>query len=472
MRRDVAMFRAVLARLLWALATRAVRKDLCLHFVRKMKSAMAALLRGPRSDFDITEKRGDGVFYVLVDEQVLEAYPDLCAEHPEIFKTAVSALTCNTFFNAVCKVNGLWFGPTHLKGAADTLEVFSGLPDATEGIDAARAMVKELLDPFIGPAVLACESFCARHGFGTSCDVDDEAEFDLTFDLLSERIPAELSTEDFERLLPSDAPAIASTETTAKDGSDRGRKRRPSRRAEKEVARDTSGDGPSKNKKQKVNNGPLATGLPLLKKRDAAPAARQALDKAISSYSLRNVSSQFFRDTSHILSYGDEVDAKVGEHFLSYTISSAMHEMAPSNSLTSHGITLAHDKVVEQAFTKRMAEAIGFSAHAKLNPFVCAIGRATYHLPFEQVRARILDLYKPIIPLVLKAVEPLRPRSDDVEGRSLQARRQHIGDVIRLSAQGTRYRSGLTSLEAVLSTDKKLVAAMFDRELLRDLGIL
>ena len=53
-----------------------------------------------------------------------------------------------------------------------------------------------------------------------------------------------------------------------------------------------------------------------------------------------------------------------------------------------------------------------------------------------------------------------------------EARRKHIGDVIRLSAQGTKYRSGLTSLEAVLSTDKKLVAAMFDRELLRDLGIL
>ena len=92
MRRDVAMFRAVLARVLWALATRAVRKDLCLHFVRKMKSAMAALLRGPRSDFNITEKRGDGVFYVLVDEQVLEAYPDLCAEHPEIFKVLAYSL--------------------------------------------------------------------------------------------------------------------------------------------------------------------------------------------------------------------------------------------------------------------------------------------------------------------------------------------------------------------------------------------
>ena len=36
-----------------------------------------------------------------------------------------------------------------------------------------------------------------------------------------------------------------------------------------------------------------------------------------------------------------------------------------------------------------------------------------------------------------------------------EARRKHIGDVIRLSAQSTRYRSGLTSLEAVLSTDKK-----------------
>ena len=121
------------------------------------------------------------------------------------------------------------------------------------------------------------------------------------------------------------------------------------------------------------------------------------------------MSSQFFHDTSHILSYGDEVDAKVGEHFLSYTISSAMQEMAPSNSLTSHGITvrhtthpyipyrtqavlqLAHDKLIEQAFTKRMAEAVGFSAHAKLNPFVCAIGRATYHVPSDEVRARILD---------------------------------------------------------------------------------
>ena len=115
-----------------------------------------------------------------------------------------------------------------------------------------------------------------------------------------------------------------------------------------------------------------------------------------------------------------------------------MQEMAPSNSLTSHGITvrhtthpyipyrtqivlqLAHDKLTEQAFTKCMAEAIGFSAHAKLNPFVCAIGRATYHVPSDEVRARILDLYKPIIPLMLKAVEPLRPRSDDVEGRSLR----------------------------------------------------
>ena len=114
---------------------------------------------------------------------------------------------------------------------------------------------------------------CARHGFGTNCDIDDEAESDLTFDLLSERIPAELSTEDFERLLPSDAPANASTETTAKDGSDRGRKRRRAEE-EKEVARDTSGDGPSKNKKQKVNNAPQATGLPLLKKKGEWTARR------------------------------------------------------------------------------------------------------------------------------------------------------------------------------------------------------
>ena len=95
------------------------------------------------------------------------------------------------------------------------------------------------------------------------------------------------------------------------------------------------------------------------------------------------MSSQFFRDTSHILSYGDEVDAKVGEHFLSYTISSAMQEMAPSNSLTSHGITvrhtthpyilhrtqivlqLAHDKLIEQASTPQFLAGMWQSQEAR-----------------------------------------------------------------------------------------------------------
>lgn len=53
-----------------------------------------------------------------------------------------------------------------------------------------------------------------------------------------------------------------------------------------------------------------------------------------------------------------------------------------------------------------------------------------------------------------------------------ESRRQHLRDVIRLGAKGIKFTLGLTSFEAVMSTDKVVVDAMLSYELFENLGII
>ena len=52
------------------------------------------------------------------------------------------------------------------------------------------------------------------------------------------------------------------------------------------------------------------------------------------------------------------------------------------------------------------------------------------------------------------------------------AQRQHLRDVIRLGKNGIIFHLGLTPFEAVMSTDKKIVAAMLDWDTFKDVDII
>ena len=52
------------------------------------------------------------------------------------------------------------------------------------------------------------------------------------------------------------------------------------------------------------------------------------------------------------------------------------------------------------------------------------------------------------------------------------SQRQHLRDVIRLGANGTVFHLGLTPLQAVMGTDKKIVAAMLNEDAFKDVGII
>ncbi|KAI5887121.1 uncharacterized protein SCHCODRAFT_02640780 [Schizophyllum commune H4-8] len=200
-------------------------------------------------------------------------------------------------------------------------------------------------------------------------------------------------------------------------------------------------------------------------------AVQGTLSDISKACSLRHVSSKFLSSDHGPLTFGDKVDALVGGITFRYVLFAVLDDAAPSGSLNAHQATWAHRTLFSAQLTKRVASALGFpEAPKEHDPFMCALGRATYNRSIQEIRDTIFEIYEPIVRSVIKAVAPLQSTSDDT--RSLDSRRQHLRDLLELSSQGYEYHSCLSPFETVLTTADHIVAAMLTEDLLTDLGII
>ncbi|KAI3998422.1 hypothetical protein K525DRAFT_275194 [Schizophyllum commune Loenen D] len=344
----------------------------------------------------------------------------------------------------------------------------------------------------------------------------------FTFTIRKERIPTELSAGDFRLLLAGKydvSPPVAATQDEVGGWSKRGREdcqndgdsesidapgstdpdagresEGPSEGSCDDAAKgDDAVEGHPPQKKRKVNGSIASIPIPPIpaatlqvggsnaqhatsggpESKSEQQVVRGSLSDISKACSLRHVSSKskFFSSDHGPLTFGDKVDAFVGGTTFRYILFAGLDDAALSGSLNATQATMVHRALFSAQLTKRVASALGFpSAPKEHDPFMCALGRATYHRSIQEIQAALFEIYDPIIRLVLKAVAPLHSSSDDT--RFLDSRRQHLCDLLELSSQGYAFHSGLSPFEAVLTTADHIVAAMLTEDLLTDLGII
>ncbi|KAI5889346.1 uncharacterized protein SCHCODRAFT_02510496 [Schizophyllum commune H4-8] len=98
-----------------------------------------------------------------------------------------------------------------------------------------------------------------------------------------------------------------------------------------------------------------------------------------------------------------------------------------------------------------------------------AVGCASQHVPYEQLRQGVLRIYSPILSVAVEPVEVLFPAFVD---RPLDTVREHLRSVLELRDAGYVYDSGLTPLESLFTTKFDMYSSIFSQAHLKELGIL
>ncbi|KAI5828206.1 hypothetical protein K523DRAFT_307682 [Schizophyllum commune Tattone D] len=514
LRREEGMQDASLAGVILAMSSCTSPIDMVPHLLNNAKELETDVLCGSRSDFDVAAKRGKYLFQMQADELVTKAYPDLCATFPEILEVASSVLVHDHALDALCKIVNLWFGKVPATAAAGLLRAIIGRLDASNnGTQKARSLVTALLDPFVTAAVQEC----IRYKSKGSTIVEPTYEF--TFELRVRPHSPELSTKDFEQ--PCHPTSAATTAPIQRADSVHGGVGTSKRSREEddydrvcasgqEVVTDDAGrivsniDGAAT-----VTTRDHEGGLePPLKKRrtdgvaQPAPTAYDFLQKPAKTHTggakgVKKTAGAYkdqlvFSDLNNIVdkvplhhvsreqillyqgpfTYGEQTDTMIGRNITRYVIMSGVHDVAPPHTLTAWGASLVAKYLSSTQMTTRIAKSLDLPKSQEY-PFFCAVGRASYHQPFEDLRKQLMMIYAPAISSAVKAIAPIRPSTDSRQRtRALESRRQHLRDVIRLGAKGIKFTLGLTSFEAVMSTDKVVVDAMLSYELFENLGII
>ncbi|KAL1677961.1 hypothetical protein EV122DRAFT_252217 [Schizophyllum commune] len=523
LQRSSTMHDASLSNILALLATGSgLVDDACKHVVGNIEDLTQGTSSDSPSNFAILLNRGITLLRLHASEAVVAEFGELCAKGPvpQLLDIATSTLTHDTFLAALCKVANLWHGLPSA-AAADFFKLIVGHLDAMDP-HKARDFVSDLLCSFVSSAVMGCMKFHkhAVMGFRPS-------RFSFTAVLRLDSIPRERSATELKPPSPPMSLTPAATCDDARrvkrpreDDEPEGLQLKPSTdcRASDEghgsMGADSGNfDGAAKaegmpaRKKRKIADGVVHSAplppLPgssrpltgtkahsaqargtgrsttirlLFRMRSDSPsdteqqAVRSSLGDIAKACSLRHISPGLFPCSPGYWTYGDRVDSYVGGVTFRYCLTSAVHDVAPSGSLSAQGVMLAQNALSSAQLTARVASALGFStASAEYDPFMCAIGRASLRLPVEQLRERIFKIYKPVVSAVLRALAPLRPPSDST--KSFASHRQHLREVVQLCADGTKFDSGPTPLEMVLSS-QKLVASMLTLDLFLDSRII
>ncbi|KAL1723494.1 hypothetical protein EV715DRAFT_190655 [Schizophyllum commune] len=487
LQRSEGMHHASKAGVLLAMSGRTSPTNILRHLIDNAEELETDVLTGTRSDFKVAAKRGEYLLQMQADELVTNAYPDLCATLPEILEVASSVLVHDHVLDALCKVHSLWRGKTAPNAGASLMRAIVGRLDATSnGTQKARTLVTALLDPFVSAAVQECIRFRSRES------AIAETDYEFTFELRVQRTSPELSTKDFEETCyPTSVDSMQTPDRrdAIELANDAGRLVSNTDDAATITTRVDEGGLEPPQKKRRTNDGVQSPSLlydflqqpashtqaakGLIKKGGVAEQVLLGeLNDIANTHPLHHVSNArpLLYQGPH--TYGEKADTLIGGNIVRYALATTMHDMAPSHTLTARGISLVVKQLSSFQMTDRIRSTLDLPKSQE-DSFLCTVGRASYHQPFEDLRKQIKTIYAPALSAALEVVAPLRSSGNDRKGtRELASRRQHLRDVIKLGEKGINFTLGLTPFEAVMSTDQAIVDAMLSYDLFEGLGII
>ncbi|TRM63601.1 hypothetical protein BD626DRAFT_621957 [Schizophyllum amplum] len=510
--------------------------DIHAHLSTSIGLDAPGLLSGPFADFEVAELRGDGLIYVIGMALLLSMYPDLCADRPQIMEASLGALTCNVTLSAIAKALCLWPGRVPVKAAADLMEAIVGTLDATfEGNTKAHIFVTYILGPLVTPAVEASffQPVRVRSLVPTFTilkeRISPENSPAACIRLLDPLVDAGKDLSRSNDSASADATRLLAKEATTSDAVENGvhaGDKRPREAQEDHELEERNDDAvvhmyesPSDNVDHHEDDGDWVDELdsdaaePRHKKRkvvddEQRPKATKQQDtghrtsKEFTSrrahesprlhterlikratYNAVDVAFWYPVPTATIsfmlivnpISYGERIDSKVGNFLLRYVLVAALHDAVRTpGGLTAQAAAMALNSMTSEYLLSRVAHAIGLSAResdaAAHKAFLCVLGRASYCRPSSEIREHLLAIFAPLVPVAMMGVQPLIRVPTPAKG--FEKGRAHLRLVLELQARGITFDSGLTPLEALLSTNQIVVAAMLDTDLLEEVGII
>ncbi|KAL1668223.1 hypothetical protein GGF50DRAFT_46873 [Schizophyllum commune] len=488
--------------------------DVYRYFVGAVVTA-PGLFHGERRAFDMIELRGDSYLYVVVALLILDEFGPLCRLYPDVFKYALRALTNNITLNALAKILSLHYGPIHCKDGADLFEAVLGQIDR-EAQARARELVKQIFRPLVAPAVLACvQSLRNKSSPSESTAPSPTVSFTFSFRCL----PAETSAKSYAHLVPalldpssasmqyphdlSGAPS-SSMKTSQAFGHGHGQARSLKRRREEEElqadetevshillskgtsteastsAENTVGEPSAPReppfKRQRFGDYPVRRGESVSSKRSrkerkerkerrkegrakrnkqiAKPASIvERVCQVLESLSSDRLAFDYVYFGPGI--YGNTIDTAVGQELVRYFLVAALTDVWADDGMSSHAAAKAIDAMVSKEAVGRIARALGMVEHVN---FFQAVARASREISFEDLRHAVLNIYRDVAPVAIECVRPLYVW---FKPDSLEPMREHLRDVLLIRNAGYTYRSNLTPMDAVLSTNVAVIEQMF-----------
>ncbi|KAI5825297.1 hypothetical protein K523DRAFT_420130 [Schizophyllum commune Tattone D] len=494
--------------------------DIFRFFTRAVVMAQG-LFVGGRTAFDMIELRGDHYLYVVIGLLILEEFGYICRLYPDVYKFALRAMTNNISLNSLAKITNLHGGPIQYKEGADEFEAAVGQIER-EGEARARELVKQIFLPLVGPAVRACvESLRKELSPSVPTAPPSAASFTFSF----RNLPAEASAKSYAHLVPAVIdPSSASAhllDSFSEPSSSMGHSQALSegqdqassskrRREEEELRTDETevtclllGEGAVaevSGSVERIGESPALQGPPLKRRRLGDPPVERArgASKRFSKERRRDGNSKRRRsDVTKVITpeslvvpicnaldslppgrlalscnyfgpslYGSIIDAAMGQDLVKYYLVAALTDVWADHEMSAHAAATAVEAMVSEEVVNRIARALGMVEHAD---FFRAVARASREISFEDLRTAVLDVYRDVAPV---AVERVKPLYVVFSSKSLEPTRDHLRNVLLIQNSGYTYRSNLSRVEAVLSTNARTIQQLFHKDLLRGLNFL
>ncbi|KAI4517753.1 hypothetical protein K525DRAFT_273318 [Schizophyllum commune Loenen D] len=448
------------------------------------------LLNGARPVFDFLELIGDAILRIVAYELVQGAFPSTVHIPRSVCIPVVEALRCNRTLIWLAKIHGIVQGPVPGKGAADFLEAIIGM------------IAKELGIQLVGANLAAVRTFdipSAPAWFSPSPSA---------FTFIKNRLPIENSMAHYRHRLPAimngrTPDSIAPSSTT----------RRRARRAAMYPEAATSGDDvphrlsgskrplPTDDEEESLvadmllldgpSSGEASAGA-APEEEDVRPLKKRKLDTSAAEMTkgtsrirnntlLRNeIQQNIIHDVctdleslpSRLLFFPfsrvgltTDVDADFGKCLLRYILVEHMDDVWSGMSVCAASVAV--DALVSDRVLSCIAECLNLGSKESL---LCAVAHAYRQRNEGEFRRVILELFALVIARAVRAVRPLWAIYD--RSSSLENRRTHFRDVLRMRDAGYIYHSGLTPMTAPLTTSEDTYSRVFNRVYLRQLRLI
>ncbi|KAL1725265.1 hypothetical protein EV714DRAFT_277684 [Schizophyllum commune] len=469
------------------------------------------LLNGARPVFDFLELIGDAILRIVAYELVQGAFPSTVHIPRSVCIPVVEALCCNRTLIWLAKIHGIVQGPVPGKGAADFLEAIIGMIAKELGIRQATAFITEMLQPLVEPAIRASRRQSRTAAVRTLDIPSAPAWFSPSpsaFTFIKNRLPIENSMAHYRHRLPAimngrTPDSIAPSSTT----------RRRARRAAMYPEAATSGDDvphrlsgskrplPTDDEEESLvadmllldgsSSGEASAGA-APQEEDVRPLKKRKLDTSVAKMTkgtsrirnndlLRNeIQQNIIHDVcadleslpSKLLFFPfsraeltTDVDADFGKCLLRYILVEHMDDVWSGMSVCAASVAV--DALVSDRVLSCIAECLNLGSKESL---LCAVAHAYRQRNEGEFRRVILGLFALVIARAVRAVRPLWAIYD--RSSSLENRRTHFRDVLRMRDAGYIYHSGLTPMTTSLTTSEDTYSRIFNRVYLRQLRLI